>query len=318
MKYLKPILTKDNYFNSVEKKIKECFEEIIYNRIESIYKDDFKTNRKIFNAKTTEIEKALKDFKIQYINNEFVGQFNSQISKELRDLGAKFNARNKSYFLENYKIPNMINSLILKQNSKLTNFNEKLTNFLYQTSENLKYSPIVINFNNDVEKILTDLDFQLENTVSRYILTSELTPRIKKKISENYTYNLNLYIKDFVSEQTLNLREKMMDLYMNQGLRSEAIKDLLLKSYNISQKKAKFLAIEETNLLCAQYRQQRYQEVGLTDYKWTTAKDSRVRSSHKELDGKIFSWSNPPIIDGRRVNPGEDWGCRCLAVPILN
>ena len=40
---------------------------------------------------------------------------------------------------------------------------------------------------------------------------------------------------------------------------------------------------------------------------------------HKDLDGKIFEFANPPITNekGDRNNPGEDWQCRCEAIPIV-
>lgn len=47
-------------------------------------------------------------------------------------------------------------------------------------------------------------------------------------------------------------------------------------------------------------------------YIWRTAGDSKVRSSHAERDGKIFSWDNPP----EGGHPGEDFGCRCTAEPV--
>lgn len=44
-----------------------------------------------------------------------------------------------------------------------------------------------------------------------------------------------------------------------------------------------------------------------TFYIWLTQGDSKVRESHKENEGKIFSYENPPPTG----NPGEDYGCRC-------
>jgi SPP1 gp7 family putative phage head morphogenesis protein len=53
---------------------------------------------------------------------------------------------------------------------------------------------------------------------------------------------------------------------------------------------------------------------------WSTSHDRRVRDSHKELNGRVFTWDNPPIVDparGRRAHPGQDYGCRCVAVPVM-
>ena len=59
---------------------------------------------------------------------------------------------------------------------------------------------------------------------------------------------------------------------------------------------------------------------GHTRYIWQTAGDQRVRDTHRVLNGKIFDFNNPPIIDelGNRGNPGEDYQCRCIARIILS
>ena len=46
-------------------------------------------------------------------------------------------------------------------------------------------------------------------------------------------------------------------------------------------------------------------------YIWVTSGDSRVRESHVANEGQVFAWSNPPPTG----HPGDDYGCRCKAVP---
>ena len=63
-------------------------------------------------------------------------------------------------------------------------------------------------------------------------------------------------------------------------------------------------------------------------YVWCTRRDDRVRECHRTLDGRIFRWNNPPemwyrtragiVWTGRRCNPGEDYGCRCVAKPVYS
>ena len=46
-----------------------------------------------------------------------------------------------------------------------------------------------------------------------------------------------------------------------------------------------------------------------------------MRKDHKRLNGKIFSWNDPPVIDtrtGRRGHPGDDYQCRCVAIPVFD
>lgn len=46
-------------------------------------------------------------------------------------------------------------------------------------------------------------------------------------------------------------------------------------------------------------------------YIWSTQDDDKVRPSHAANEGRIFAWDNPPATG----NPGDEPGCRCMAVP---
>ena len=58
---------------------------------------------------------------------------------------------------------------------------------------------------------------------------------------------------------------------------------------------------------------------GIKEYTWRTRRDGRVRPTHARLDGTRQRWDRPPIIsaDGRRGHPGDDYNCRCIALPVL-
>lgn len=48
-------------------------------------------------------------------------------------------------------------------------------------------------------------------------------------------------------------------------------------------------------------------------YCWRTAEDNKVRPEHGINNGKICDTNNPP----NGVNPGDDYDCRCKAIPIV-
>lgn len=48
-------------------------------------------------------------------------------------------------------------------------------------------------------------------------------------------------------------------------------------------------------------------------YVWYTQDDNRVREAHAERQGQVFSWDNPP----EGGHPGQDYGCRCLALDYI-
>ena len=90
----------------------------------------------------------------------------------------------------------------------------------------------------------------------------------------------------------------------------------------MSQRKAKFLASQETRLLTSKLKEVRYKDVGIDEYIWQTVKgtpEHPVRPMHKKLNGTKQRFSSPPITNekGQRNNPGEDYRCRCVARPIV-
>jgi hypothetical protein len=52
---------------------------------------------------------------------------------------------------------------------------------------------------------------------------------------------------------------------------------------------------------------------GVTHFRWITRRDDRVRDSHKKLHYKVVPIGGDP----QEGYPGEAWGCRCIAEPII-
>jgi hypothetical protein len=58
--------------------------------------------------------------------------------------------------------------------------------------------------------------------------------------------------------------------------------------------------------------------MGITGYLWVSQRDGRVRPTHVQFDrasqgGKVWTWSRG-TPEG---NPGDPYGCRCVAVPVI-
>lgn len=100
---------------------------------------------------------------------------------------------------------------------------------------------------------------------------------------------------------------------------------MIQDSYDVSANKAKLLALQETSLLMGKFKQVRYADSGVQEYRWgcvAGTKNHPVPPWHKALEGKIFRWDGPPITSKlgepvHRSNSGEDFNCRCFARPIV-
>jgi SPP1 gp7 family putative phage head morphogenesis protein len=104
------------------------------------------------------------------------------------------------------------------------------------------------------------------------------------------------------------------------GLRHEEIAKTIQATTGASKKRSKLIARDQTLKYNASVQKAQAQAAGISKYTWSTSKDAAVRPMHKALEGKQFSYDDPPVTneDGDRNNPGEDYNCRCNAIPVID
>ena len=87
----------------------------------------------------------------------------------------------------------------------------------------------------------------------------------------------------------------------------------LLKGLRGYKKQAEFMAQESIHKAVAEENNSKIE--GVQDYfYWWTQKDERVRHSHSVLHGKKFKWSELPNGRTGPIRPGQEYGCRCVAL----
>lgn len=180
---------------------------------------------------------------------------------------------------------------------------------------------------------------KLENLAN---LTRKLTVREWKKaikstlgldiqedyyLGEFYKEALNEWIDSNVSlittipEETLGRMKSIVEDGYKQGKSTTRMIKQIQNAYGTSKRHASLIARDQVAKLNSNIQKAQQQDAGITEYIWYTSGDSRVRNSHKRLNGKKFKWSDPPIVDtktGRRCHPGEDYQCRCIARPVFS
>lgn len=116
------------------------------------------------------------------------------------------------------------------------------------------------------------------------------------------------------------VKKVVQNLY-GKGLTLKDLRSVIANSVGIDERYAQFLAVDQVAKLNCDIAKQQQTSIGVKRYKWSTSKDARVRKSHRVLHGKIFEWDNPPIVDekrGRKCHPGQDYRCRCVAIPVFD
>ena len=113
---------------------------------------------------------------------------------------------------------------------------------------------------------------------------------------------------------------------MRIGLLPREIAARLREDYGIAQRRARFIARDQTAKVNGELNKQRQLDAGYEFFEWMTSHDERVRHSHDEIAeadvgyGKgIYRWDDLPTNErGERVQPGSDYQCRCTARPVRN
>lgn len=136
------------------------------------------------------------------------------------------------------------------------------------------------------------------------------------------------YVKSIPTESLGSLRQIIQNGY-HEGWGITKLRNEIAKEFSVSKSKAKSIAIDQMGTLCAQITRKQQTDAGCTRYRWKSRHDNRVRDSHRQYNGKIFEWDNPPpawymtksrgrVYTGRNCHPGEDYCCRCMAIPVFD
>jgi SPP1 gp7 family putative phage head morphogenesis protein len=151
---------------------------------------------------------------------------------------------------------------------------------------------------------------------------SELEPFVHAFIQKNVSL-----VKSVSFDQLAKLRTIISE-HTEQGGGAQELRNKLMDSFGLTRQRASLIARDQILKAAASTNELRQKQVGVTTYTWSTSQDERVRGNpdgkypntsdnHWKLDGQVFDWNQPPIVDektGRREHPGQDFSCRCVAV----
>lgn len=114
-----------------------------------------------------------------------------------------------------------------------------------------------------------------------------------------------------------SIEHRILDAW-RRGVTADDLAKVLERRLDVSRNRSRFIARDQISSLNGQVVQERHGQAGIAKYRWSTSMDERVRKEHRNLNGTIQNWSQPPIVaPGRREHPGGDYLCRCTAIPIM-
>ena len=326
-KILPAIEHKDAYTRAAERLLQEYLDAVIFTPLDAMMEEaglgkvQEKADRRE-NAGTSAIEQALRSGQVWYADGAFCGQFSAEISRELRAMGATHDSSAGTFAITQERIPLGLRFFLAEATQRSKDLHHDMDELLGQMQLNLDQAPAGLQMQRAIEKMMADLQGQFVKqvaSVESVEVAQQLTPAIAKTLADELTNNLELDIKKWATSAIVDLRVRVQQNALA-GYRADRLARQIAAERGVSQRKAEFLAEQETSLFVSKYREQRARDVGATSYKWSTSHDERVRPDHRVLNGKVFSFDNPPVTcqaTGARNNPGEDFRCRCVAMPII-
>lgn len=317
---LKPIIEKKYYSDKIEEVIMDFLTEHFYLPIYKVI-EPIEEYYNSSDTSETVIVKALRKSEIQYINGKFSGNFSKEISQALRDLGAKYNKVTKTYDIKRQFLSMSILDAIGYASMLATIRANMILDALNHLSIENNFPQLQKLLEVPLDATISDLSEQAYNNMKEAItVVPKLSDEIKEELKETYFDDVRLSIINFTTNQTNKLRELVQENLFTGLPNNKILVEEIIREFQVSENKARFLARNETGNLIAAYTLAQFKEVGIDRYKWSTSHDERVRPFHKELDGKVCYVDNPPIVNakGDRKHPKQDYNCRCDMIPIID
>lgn len=323
---LRPIKITTEDFEAVEKRIRDLFLKRVYFPLLKILDEHPAVLLNSADEYEALIE-AITYGRITFHKGVFSGKFNAGSSQQLKKLGAVWDKKTSTFHIHKWSLPASVRAAIdaslSKFEERLAKIDELLAQILPEKfAGSFKMADLF-------DRALWKVEDDFQASVKNITVAPKLTKKESGKIADEWQNNMELWIKDFSEKEIKGLRRNMQKSVFA-GNRYESAVKTIQTSYGVTERKAKFLARQETSLLMAKFKETRYESAGVSEYKWNCVTGSKlhpVRPKHKALadaskNGKLYRWDNPPNTaeegtPARFNNPGQDYNCRCSARPVV-
>lgn len=167
-------------------------------------------------------------------------------------------------------------------------------------------------------------------TVVRKLMPKKTPARVRDSLDTYLRQIHDATSSDFIRKNTrliTNMSDDLLNriadvLEKNEGSRWEEIAPKIQAVADISVRRARLIARDQTITLQSQITQQQHQDLGITEYVWTVTSDpSRTREWHADLDGEVIQYDDPPMGGGTaktdRGHAGSGINCMCQQIPVV-
>lgn len=336
----KPVHINEYFLKQIATGLKKEIYDSLFKQIFAVLND-----KTIYNDKKTLIN-AIRSGRIYYENGAFRSSkpFSNAVADELEKIGAKF--KYGAYYIERATLPlELENTLALvaaRETAKVAALNGllvKLSEFIGQESAvRLFVSKAVDRM---YSKLIKDLEETTQDGGKVPVIELVRTKEQAKKVTEDYIHNMGYWVKKWKEKEIVKMRQDVANM-VKDGARTETIKKYFMNRWGIAERKAEFLARNESGIAGSVIKATHYQDMGCTHFKWLRSTSKEKRELHLEYAKEtgnqygiggtnIFAFSDPPIIeqikvgnnfvpkpDGQKGLPQQTYNCACNLVGIKN
>ncbi|MCO6407356.1 phage head morphogenesis protein [Hoeflea alexandrii] len=122
-------------------------------------------------------------------------------------------------------------------------------------------------------------------------------------------------IKGLSTDAVKRIQETVSTALIN-GTPARELQARISEQLRISDRRAQLIAQDQLAKLNSDLNRIRHEQAGITEYRWATSKDERVRERHRALEGKVYKYGQPTGAEGG-LQPGQPIRCRCVAIAIV-
>lgn len=336
----KPVHINEYFLRQIAAGLKKEIYDSLFKQIFEVLND-----KSVLNDKKT-LPNAIRSGRVYYENGAFRSNkpFSNAVANELEKLGAKY--RNGAYYIERAALPlELENALALvaaREVEKVAAINGllvKLSEFIGQESS------VRLFISKAVDRMYSNLIKDIEETTQDGgkvpVIELVRTKEQAKKVTEDYIHNMDYWVKKWKEKEIIKMRQDVAQMVQS-GARTETFKTYFMNRWGIAERKAEFLARNESGIAGSVIKATHYQDMGCTHFKWLRSTSKEKRELHLEYAKEtgnqygiggtnIFSFSDPPIIeqikvgnsfvpkpDGQKGLPQQTYNCSCNLVGIKN
>ncbi len=332
MKFLPVQRVHRDYYQSTADALAASMRAFLYDPIIAILAREVPEAMELFNAPlpvSTALQLAIRQGRIQYHDGVFSGEFDARITSALLALGAEFDLRAEVFRLPEWAVPAWVKAEVSVANARAQRIHDLLEAQLNKTQEKLDNGllPAIP----DAGAALDAIEDGFKTAAETLGIAHRLPRAARAALEQHYQDEVRPYVAEATSHYIDRLHQAVQENALH-GYRYESMVEIIQHETGVSDRKARFLARQETGLTMSAYRRQRFEGVGIIRYGWSTSHDRRVRPTdgkqrpgehgdHRILDGQIFLYSTKApakyMSCGHPCNPGEDFQCRCADRAVL-